>query len=303
MQIVVVDNHSAEDPSEAIRARWPAIQVIRTERNLGYGGGNNVGLREAIAREVPYALLLNNDVTVAPDTVRCLVEAVSREPRVGMATATVLFHDRPDHVYWNGGTIDWNSGETTHDSRSLPSRDGLTISEWLDGCALLVRTEILSRVGLLDDRYFLYYEDADWSLRSASLGWSNVVVAGSRVWHKVSRTTGGKGNPAVEYYYARNGYLFLRLRGGDRLHAGWKLRYGRHLLAQYALASDDRARRRAFLGALLSIIGHRWGAMVDATRPIRPVIPLLDATVWTGLRIKRLLWRATRTLRASSRVR
>jgi GT2 family glycosyltransferase len=299
LQVLVVDNHSHEDPTGTIRARWPGVRVIRTERNLGYGGGNNVGLREALALGVPYVLLLNNDVTVDRGMVRRLVEPVTRDTRIGMATPTVFFHEHPSEVYWGGGVIDWSSAEASHESGSLPTRDGLTFSEWLDGCALLVRTEILGRVGLLDERYFLYYEDADWSLRAASQGWTNVVVAGARAWHKVSRTTGGKSNPAVQYYYARNCYFFLCLHGRGHLHRGWKARYARRLLASYG-AAPDRTSRRALLAALMSIAAHRRGAMTEAVRPVAPLLPLVDAMMCGGLRMKRLLWRATRALRLSA---
>lgn len=300
LHVLVIDNDSVEDPTGAIHARWPGVRVIRTERNLGYGGGNNIGLREALALGVPYVLLLNNDVTVDSGMLRRLIEPVARDARIGMATPTVFFQDHPSEVYWDGGIIDWDAADVSHESRSLPTGNGLTFSEWLDGCALLVRTEILGRVGLLDDRYFLYYEDADWSLRAASHGWTNVVVARARAWHKVSHTSGGKANPAVQYYYARNCYFFLSLHGGGRLHAWWKARYARRLLATYG-ATVDRTSRRAIVAALVSIIGRRRGAMSDAVRPAAPLLPFIDAVMWVGLRVKRLLGRAIRALRVSGR--
>jgi len=149
-----------------------------------------VGLRRAIDAGALYVLLLNNDAVVAPDCVRSLVAAVEADCRIGMATPRVFYYDRPTEIYWDGGGGDWETGDVPHDSRDLPVEAGIVRSEWLNGCSLLVRAATIRDIGLLDERYFLYFEDADWSVRAARRGRTNAVVLQARAWHKVHRSIG-----------------------------------------------------------------------------------------------------------------
>ncbi len=122
---------------------------------------------------------------------RRLVAAAEADSRIGMATPKVFYYDRPSDVYWDGGIIDWKSGEVPHDSRGLSVEGGIVKSEWLDGCSLLVRVATIREVGLLDERYFLYFEDADWSVRAARRSWTNAVVLHARAWHEVADPSWG----------------------------------------------------------------------------------------------------------------
>jgi GT2 family glycosyltransferase len=294
LHIWVVDNGSDDDPTAVLQAGHPRARVLRNSTNLGYGGGNNVGLRAAIAVDATYVLLLNNDVVVAPDMVSRLVAAAEANRLVGMATPVVFYYDRPTEIYWDGGFIDWKTGEAWHESSRFPAEHGRRPSEWLDGCVLLVRVASLGDVGLLDDRYFLYFEDADWSIRSARRGWLNVVALDARAWHKVSRSTGGKGNPAVRFYYARNRYFFLRAHGGSVVPSWWKCRYGWTLLREYRALIGDREGRRAVVSAALSILRDRWGSADSAIAQSRGLIRMLDTGVLAVLMIARTIRRLVR---------
>ncbi len=134
-----------------LQERYPDLRVLRNPGNFGYGGGNNVGLRRAIDAGAAYVLLLNNDAVVAPDCVRSLVAAVEADCRIGMATPRVFYYDRPTEIYWDGGVVDWESGDVPHDSRDLPVEAGIVRSEWLNGCSLLVRAATIRDIGLLDE--------------------------------------------------------------------------------------------------------------------------------------------------------
>jgi GT2 family glycosyltransferase len=255
----VVDNASREDPSPVLRERYPDVRVLRNATNLGYGGGNNSGLRPAMDEGAAYVLFLNNDAIVAPDCVRRLVAAAEADGRIGMATPRVFYYDRPTEIYWDGGIIDWTTGETSHDSRELPVEGELRRSEWLDGSALFVRMSAVREIGVLDERYFLYFEDAEWSVRASRRGWMNVVVLQGRAWHKVSRSTGGKTNPAVRFYYARNRCLFMSAHGPSAKRFSWKLQYARRLYREYWLGHQNREAREAIVAACLSLLARRWG--------------------------------------------
>ena len=256
----VVDNNSDEDPSGPVGEQFPSARVIRLPDNLGYSGGNNVGLRLAMELEAQYVLLLNNDATVAPDTITRLLAAMDTDPRIGMATPRVFFYDQPAEVYWDGGVIDWATGLTPHNSTALATSDGTRSSEWLDGCCLFVRLAALHDVGLLDERYFLYYEDAEWTVRASRRGWLNVVVLDASALHKVSRSTGSLSGPLASFYFPRNRYLLLRTHGPLRTRSVPRLFYARIAYGDYRLRQNWRDSRRAVLEAYWSLLRNRWGA-------------------------------------------
>jgi GT2 family glycosyltransferase len=255
----VVDNDSDNDPTPDLLARHPGIRVIRNTRNLGYGGGNNAGLRVAMAEGAAYVLLLNNDAIVAPDTVSRLVRAVEQDGRIGMATPTVFYYDRPNEIYWDGGSVDWETGWVSHDAKGLSVEGELRRSEWLDGCSLFVRVSALLDIGLLDERYFLYFEDAEWSVRAARRGWLNGVVVQAHAWHKISRSTGGRGVPAVRFYYARNRYLFLRSHGARKSRLKCNVRYAQDMLQEYWSLRREPESRKAIVTACVSLVRGHWG--------------------------------------------
>jgi GT2 family glycosyltransferase len=289
LAVRVVDNGSREDPSAVLHERYPDVEVVRNPRNLGYGGGNNLGLKCAIDEGAVYVLLLNNDVVVASDCVRRLVAAAEADSRIGMATPKVFYYDRPTDVYWEGGIVDWKSGELPHDSRGLPVEGGIVQSEWLTGCSLLVRAATIREVGLLDERYFLYFEDADWSVRAARRGWTNAVVLEAHAWHKLSRSTGGWMNPAVRFYHFRNRYRFVTAHGPSLGRLRWKLGYVWKMCSAYRSVGHEPENRQVILAAVVNLVLARSGPY-EATGTGRRLVVGLDALLV-------LLMKSARTLK------
>lgn len=260
LAVWVVDNGSDEDPTDPLGKRFPSARVIRLAGNLGYSGGNNVALKLALNHAAQYVLLLNNDATVAPDTITRLVAAMETDPRIGMLTPRVFRYDQPAEVYWDGGRIDWATGSTPHSSADLPRSAAMLSSEWLDGCCLFVRLASLHDVGLLDERYFLYCEDAEWTVRASRRGWLNAVVLDASARHKVSRSTGSILGPLASFYYARNRYLLLRTHGPLRTHSTPRLFYALTAYGDYRRRQASRESRRAVLEGYWSVVRNRWGA-------------------------------------------
>jgi GT2 family glycosyltransferase len=296
LSIWVVDNGSREDPSALLHERHPDLQVLRNPGNFGYGGGNNAGLRRALDAGAAYVLLLNNDVVVAPDCVQDLVAALEGDCRIGMATPRVFYYDRPSEIYWDGGVVDWESGDVPHDSRDLPVEAGIVRSEWLNGCSLLVRAATIRDIGLLDESYFLYFEDADWSVRAARRGWTNAVVLRARAWHKVHRSTGGLANPAVRFYYFRNRYLFVAAHRPYRGRLLWKLRYMWRMCREYVAVRHVRETRQIFLAVVVSVLQGRSGPY-DATGINRRGVLALDALLVLAMNGAATLKRFVRRIR------
>jgi GT2 family glycosyltransferase len=192
--------------------------VIETGANLGFTGGNNIGIRQALDAGADYILLLNNDTIVAPDMIDRLLEPMEKDPQIGVAGPTIYYFDQP-HVVWSaGGSIDWKRGSTA--MTAIGSEDKGQFGsqpqevEFVTGCALLARREVWDKVGLLDDRFFMYYEETEWCVRASQAGYKIVHVPLAMMWHKISNEARAT-SAHTHYYMVRNRLLFMR-----HTHAG-----------------------------------------------------------------------------------
>lgn len=215
-EIAVVDNGSTDGSVPAIQQRFPAVTVIESGENLGYAGGNNVGLRWTLGRGADYALILNNDTVVAPDFLRLLVEAAEADATIGIAGPTIYYYGQPDVVWSAGGAIDWRRGRTwmvgLDEQDTGRFGEGHRQVDFLTGCCLLVKRAVLERAGLLDEQFFLYYEEAEWCVRVQRADFKIVHVPRSCIWHKISPVAQAD-SPLVHYYMTRNHLLFLQATG------------------------------------------------------------------------------------------
>lgn len=192
---IVVDNASSDGTAEAVTG----AEVIRNERNLGYAGGMNVGIRRALERGADAVLLLNNDVEVEPGAIAALA---AQADGAGAVCPVVVFAHDPERVWYAGARFDPRRG---YNGRHLTEIDGSPQeTERICGAAVLIPRATLERVGMFDEQLFAYVEDADWSLRVREAGLSLLVTPASRVRHKVSASTGGEGSPDAIYYSVRN---------------------------------------------------------------------------------------------------
>jgi GT2 family glycosyltransferase len=246
--VVVVDNGSTDGSVRAIRACFPLVMVIENEENLGFVGGNNVGLRYALDSGADYVLLLNNDTVIDPRFLTELVRVTEADERIGIASPVIFYYDAPDEIWTAGAAIDWATGSTQRLRAGEAAREDETYFDvdFVSGCALLAKREVVEKTGFLDSDFFLYYEEADWCVRARNEGFCIVCVPEARIWHKVSRSV-GVSSPVISYYMARNALLFLRkhLTGVQ-----WVLSSVRHLVSMArsvlsAYVRHDNAHRRA----------------------------------------------------------
>jgi GT2 family glycosyltransferase len=265
-KVVIVDNGSIDGSVPVIRERFPGVTIIENGENLGYAGGNNVGLRYAMAEEADYALLLNNDTVVDPAFLRILVYAVQAEPAVGIAGPTIYYHERPDVIWSAGGAIDWQRGNTR--MVGLDERgEGQFGAEpravdFVTGCAMLIRRTVMEKAGLLDERFFAYYEETEWCVRVARAGYKIVHVPLARMWHKISPSAQAD-SPLVHYYMTRNRLLFLKATGAG-LGAWLHTLFAEYLRTLISWSVRPRwrckqAQRRAMLQAIGDTWRRRWG--------------------------------------------
>ena len=208
---ILIDNGSTDNSVAVIRNEYPDITVIETGTNLGYAGGNNVGLKYALENGYEYIFVLNNDTILDSYCIENLMQDLYLNPKAACAGPKQLFYDQPEIIYYAGGIIS-RHGETVHSKKgesNQPNNNIATDTEWLNGAAVLFRAEALRSVGLFDDRFFLLFEDTDWSLRAGKAGYQLRYVPQARLWHKESATFGNWWSPQYIYYYTRNNFLWI----------------------------------------------------------------------------------------------
>ena len=218
--------HAVYQRAEAEAGGTPAadtlLTIISNDENLGFAGGNNIGLRYVMARsEADYCWLLNNDTVVEPDALTHLVARMEHQPDVGICGSTIrLYHDRNRIQALGGGHycrwigLPWHYGRFTQGDKDIDQMQAEAWMNYVEGASMLVSRQFLDEVGLLCEDYFLYFEEADWAIRAKGrfkLGYA----AQSIVYHKVGGSIGTSSNPAKmsytsDYFNIRNRLLFTR---------------------------------------------------------------------------------------------
>lgn len=242
--VVIVDNGSSDNSVARLEQFSKqnsdiAITIVRNAENLGFSGGCNTAITWALEHGGEYILLLNNDTEVDPLFLDELVKAASLSPRTGILVPSIFFYYEPNLLWFGGDTnVAWrkmNQGITSSlFKKELPEEEVRPHSlSFASGCAMLMRTDALRKVGGFDERFFLYFEDADLSFRFRKAGFDILWVPTSRILHKVSATTLTKvGSPRVHYYDTRNVLLL------SKKHGPWWMPLWRPLWALYTFAKQ-----------------------------------------------------------------
>ncbi|OGI15601.1 MAG: hypothetical protein A2Z52_01230 [Candidatus Moranbacteria bacterium RBG_19FT_COMBO_42_6] len=203
-EIALVDNNSTDGSLEMAKADFSKANFIKNEENLGFSAGNNVGIRFALERMADYVLLLNNDVEVEKYFLGRLIDVGEKNPKTGILSP-LIFNGNTKQIWFSGGTISWLRMKSFH-KRSAETLDFYK-SPYLTGCAMLVKKEVFKKIGLLDEDYFLYWEDADFSLRAGKAGFEKIVVTSSWVYH-FERSEKNKENKI--YWLVISGLIFFK---------------------------------------------------------------------------------------------
>ncbi len=181
LEVVLVDNNSSDDSFEIARVNFSKAYFIRNEENLGFSAGNNIGIRFALERKADYVFLLNNDAELEADCLSRLVEAAEKLDEKTGILSPVIFKGDSREVWFSGGKIDWLRMKTRHDSEIKTQE--VYKSGFISGCAMLIPRKVFGEVGLFDEDYFLYWEDADFSFRTGKAGFKNYIVSSAWVYH------------------------------------------------------------------------------------------------------------------------
>lgn len=224
-KIILVDNGSKKQLKLSKAYFNKNVEVLRSESNLGFTGGNNLGISHAIKNyQSDYFLLLNSDTIVDPNFLMALYNSIKETPQAGLASSKIYFYkgseffgksyrrDQKGKVLWYaGGSIDWLNITAFHrgvDELDRGQFDNQKESDFATGCSVLIKREVIERVGILDKKYFLYMEDVDFSVRAQKAGFKVLFCPDSIVWHKNAGSGDGVGSKVQDYYQTRNRLLF-----------------------------------------------------------------------------------------------
>jgi len=290
--VVVVDNDSTPDPTPVLREEFPWCDHVRNPVNGGWAGGNNTGMRHALARGARSVVLLNNDTVVAPDFVARLEDAAAAYPAYGVLGPVIRFLAPPHEVMTDGVVFNGPTAPGFFQRKAVPLVDAavppVTEVDIVNGCCMLVRAEVVERVGLIDERFFLIHEESDFCLRARRAGYRLGVLGEALVWHKGSSAFARTGKRLQRYYDTRNLCLLLgkhaaRPGGRGPLRSRWeflKYSYYRYAIERDAGQADAAD---AVLEGLCDALARYYGPYAD--RP-RPALPLLRGAfeAWRGRR-------------------
>jgi len=209
IEVIVVDNASKENP-DSIYSQYPWINFIKSETNLGFAGGNNLGLNKSKGE---YFLLLNNDTEVDPGFLEPMIEKMESSPKIGAISPKIIFHHSPGVIQFAGfNPINPYTGRGTaigFGEKDLGQHSISKETSRAHGAAMLISKKAVEKIGLMADLYFLYYEEMDYCERIKKAGYSIWYDADSTIYHKESMAT-GKGSTLKTYYLTRNRLLYQR---------------------------------------------------------------------------------------------
>ena len=210
MEVIVVDNASKEDEASIISERFPQVKVIRSKINLGFAGGNNLGIKEAKGE---YILLINNDTYFKDFNIDLLIKRLESSDKIGIVCPKLRFSWDKNPIQYAGFTpltkITIRNKSIGFEEEDNGQYDKAHPTPYAHGAAMLIKREAIEKVGLMPDCYFLYYEEIDWSMMFTRAGYEIWYDPACTVYHKESQTT-GQNSPLRTYYITRNRLLLVK---------------------------------------------------------------------------------------------
>lgn len=258
--VIVVDNASTELPTKDEMAYIKSQALfLPVQHNLGFSGGNNIGIEQAIKNGAAYVLLLNNDTTVEPDFLKNMVEAAKNGRDVGIVTGKIRFFSRPDYIWFGGGYFDNRDGKIGHERYNIKDNEQFNSPvrniSFASGCLMLIPIGAVQKVGLLEEKYFLYSEDTDYCCRIRKAGLNILFCEKAVIYHKVSAST-GKNSDSMTYYTTRNKLYIARDFTTNRYSA-----YARITLQLLKDVIRGRKRLSPIVGGYRSFFKNEVGMM------------------------------------------
>ncbi|MBI3684871.1 glycosyltransferase family 2 protein [Candidatus Azambacteria bacterium] len=269
-KVFAVDNGSREDSAAILRDFCKGkTAFMETGKNLGFSGGNNVAMRRALAEGFAYVLLLNSDTTVASDFLDEMIAVARSDARIGVVGPKIYYYFDPERIWYGGGVMRWPQGGTHVQLGEIdanPRERQARETEYVTGCAFLIKSEVIRKVGEMNEDFFLYHEDTDWSLRVKKAGYALMYAPLAKVYHKVSRTTSALGSPAILYYDTRNALLLAQRHAPVFMR--WQIyllsgaRYFKQII-KYVILPSRREASRMIMRGIEDFYRGRFGQLKE----------------------------------------
>lgn len=273
-EIVVIDNGSTDNSIQLIRQEFPEIKIILNHKNLGFAEGMNAGIREVIRNskfKEYYILLLNQDVIVHPDFLAKLTVKAGSDSNIGITGPKIYYYQEAENGNRViGNQVIWSCGSKFVSGRAfkmeVPYSNSALVGCWeidrgqyddtpidsLPGCCMLIKSKVISEIGLLDSSFFLLHEDDDFCIRTKKAGYKICLVPESIIWHKVSTSLlgsssrqGGTSSPTVAYYWYRNWFFVLAKHFSTKVFLKVLLSYAlRIILMELGKIVNEKAKQK-----------------------------------------------------------
>ncbi|MCW3465418.1 glycosyltransferase family 2 protein [Chitinophaga nivalis] len=210
-ETIIVDNGSRENPTAQLEAgQYPNLRIILSPENLGFTGGNNLGMQHA---KGDYMFIVNNDTEVTPDLIEQLLAPFSQDPAIGVVCPKIRFWHHPNVIQYAGfrpmNLLTGRTGAVGNQEEDKGQHDVSGTTHCAHGAAMMVKKEVIEKVGMFADKFFIYYEESDWSARIIRAGFKIYYNAAGLIYHKESITMGKESSMKV-YYHTRNRILYMR---------------------------------------------------------------------------------------------
>ena len=271
-EVIVVDNGSTDGSVTVIREKYPQVILIENKENLGYAGGNNIAMQYAMKQDADYVWLLNNDIVVESDSLSKLLGTSESRPQIGLASPVVYYFNNPEMIQFCGSYVDFKNKTIVYpEDKNLHIDDdfidGENVCLW--AAALLIKKNIVEKIGYFEEKFFAYWEDTEYSVRALKSGYRNAVCTSAKVYHKTpKRQYPGAGIKRVPYYYyfmTRNMYYL-----GNKYFRSFLGHYLSFVLMLFKYCNEDinaEAANACLQGAWDAFHGISGGRPMNAKAP------------------------------------
>lgn len=256
--IVVVDSASSDNSIEILAEEYKDVMILKQHENCGVAKGNNIGIHYCLEQNVDYVMLLNNDVVLDKNLLEKLLIYGDKET---VAVPKIYYYE-PNNVLWfAGGQMLWGKGDAIHlgiNEIDFGKYDELKKISYAPTCCMLIHADIFKKVGFMDERVFMYYDDTDFCVRLIDNNINILYVPEARMWHKVSSSVGGQNSKVQVYYMTRNG-LYFRKKYKDKVSAVGNIYANLKNIVKYILYPIRRKNDKMILEGYRDYRNNKFG--------------------------------------------